>query len=112
MGSENEKYVVPENAAERKESREELLARIEKVKAIALEHGSVDGDHHKTWVIDQMMRALTGCPLIPMEAKDHEGKKYSFDGLGESEEYLKFVKEFEGEEGSEEESEWDTGIAP
>lgn len=24
------------------------------------EHGSIDGGHHKMWVIDQMVRALTG----------------------------------------------------
>ena len=28
---------------------------------IANAYGSIDGDHHKTWVIDQMVRALTGC---------------------------------------------------
>ncbi len=27
---------------------------------IALSYGQIDGDHHKTWVIDQMVRALTG----------------------------------------------------
>ncbi len=26
---------------------------------IAMEYGSIDGEHHKTWVIDQMVRALT-----------------------------------------------------
>lgn len=29
--------------------------------ALNLAHmGSIDGDHHKMWVIDQMVRALTG----------------------------------------------------
>lgn len=27
---------------------------------IALEYGQTDGAHHKMWVIDQMLRALTG----------------------------------------------------
>lgn len=27
---------------------------------IALRYGGIDGAHHKTWVIDQMVRALTG----------------------------------------------------
>ena len=27
---------------------------------IASQHGMVEGEHHKTWVIDQMVRALTG----------------------------------------------------
>ena len=28
--------------------------------AIAEQYGQEDGDHHKAWVIDQMVRALTG----------------------------------------------------
>jgi hypothetical protein len=28
--------------------------------AIAERHGATDGAHHKQWVIDQMLRALTG----------------------------------------------------
>lgn len=27
---------------------------------VALAYGSIDGAHHKDWVIDQMVRALTG----------------------------------------------------
>jgi hypothetical protein len=27
---------------------------------IAFQYGGIDGAHHKTWVIDQMVRALTG----------------------------------------------------
>lgn len=27
---------------------------------IALQYGGIDGGHHKMWVIDQMVRALTG----------------------------------------------------
>ena len=34
--------------------------QIEKALAIARQSGSVDGDHHKAWVIDQMVRALIG----------------------------------------------------
>jgi hypothetical protein len=29
---------------------------------IAREYGQIDGNHHKTWVIDQMVAALTGQP--------------------------------------------------
>lgn len=25
-----------------------------------MRYGGIDGEHHKTWVIDQMVRALTG----------------------------------------------------
>jgi hypothetical protein len=28
--------------------------------SIAARYGGIDGDHHKAWVIDQMVRVLTG----------------------------------------------------
>lgn len=34
--------------------------RIDIALAIARDYGSVDGAHHKTWVIDQMVRTLAG----------------------------------------------------
>jgi hypothetical protein len=34
--------------------------RIQAALMIASQYGSIDGAHHKTWVIDQMVRALTG----------------------------------------------------
>ena len=34
--------------------------RIEKALDIAWTYGQTDGDHHKMWVIDQMVRALCG----------------------------------------------------
>lgn len=62
--------------------------KIEKALTVALQYGGIDGAHHKAWVIDQMVRALTG------------------DGY---ENWVKFAKE--GEDGPETYS-WDTGIAP
>ena len=57
---------------------------IDKVRNIAYEYGQIDGAHHKTWVIDQMIRELLGT------------------------EYDNFIKEYE-EDG---EYTWDIGIAP
>ena len=57
---------------------------IDKVINIAYEYGQIDGAHHKTWVIDQMIRELLGT------------------------EYDNFIKEYE-EDG---EYTWDIGIAP
>jgi hypothetical protein len=34
--------------------------RIQHAIEIAVEFGGIDGGHHKTWVIDQMVRALAG----------------------------------------------------
>lgn len=36
------------------------MKRTEVALKIAMQSGTVDGDHHKMWVIDQMVRALTG----------------------------------------------------
>ena len=66
------------------EEKEPVQAALE----IAFRFGGIDGEHHKAWVIDQMVRALTG------------------DG------YVEWVKEAcDGEDGPET-YEWDEGIPP
>ena len=50
--------------------------------------------------------------MVEKTANDYEGKPYTFETLGESVEYLKFVAEAKvGEDGPETYS-WDEGIAP
>jgi hypothetical protein len=61
-----------------------------------------DGDHHKMWVIDQMVRALTGCPVVPVTATDINGVTYQYEAQGESPEYQAFLAL----------GEWSEGIAP
>ena len=34
--------------------------RVKEAIDLAVRYGSIDGDHHKAWVIDQMVRALAG----------------------------------------------------
>lgn len=41
-------------------ARHWTCTRINAALEIARKHGDTDGAHHKQWVIDQMMRALTG----------------------------------------------------
>lgn len=36
------------------------VSRIEAALDVADRYGGIDGGHHKMWVIDQMVRALTG----------------------------------------------------
>ena len=36
----------------------DIFACLKKALSIAFEYGGTDGDHHKAWVIDQMVRAL------------------------------------------------------
>jgi hypothetical protein len=55
---------------------------------LAVRYGSIDGAHHKAWVIDQMVRALSG------------------DGYAEL-----VAAACDGEDGPETYS-WDEGIAP
>lgn len=48
---------------------------------------------------------ITGCPMVELTSRfpDAHGHSYTFDGQGESEQYLRFVHAEPG---------WDEGIAP
>lgn len=87
--------------------------RIEKALSIAVAYGGNDGAHHKDWVIDQMVRALTGCPLETILHTPHGGgESYSYQAQGESEDYKALVADAcNGEDGPQTYS-WETGIAP
>ena len=62
--------------------------RIDEAIEVAVQYGGIDGAHHKTWVIDQMVRALAG------------------------DDYDRIVAEAcDGEDGPDT-YEWDEGIAP
>lgn len=61
---------------------------MEKAIEIALQYGACDGEHHKAWVIDQMLRAL----------------------LGKS--YCKTIKDWCNGENGPKTYEWDVGIPP
>lgn len=74
--------------------------------------GGVDGGHHKAWVLDQVVRVLTGCPSVEKTATDYQGKPYTYVGFGESEEYLQWLKEYRSGEDGPETYEWDEGIPP
>lgn len=82
----------------------EERTRIDGALRIALDYGGIDGAHHKTWVIDQMVRALTGCPVVVQ------------NGLvqvqSESEEYREWVAAAcDGEDGPDTYF-WEEGVAP
>lgn len=70
--------------------------------------GTVDGAHHKMWVIDQMVRALLGCEPDPVMDDLPEG----YNGYTENSDYRTWVKQFcAGKDGPDTYS-WDEGIAP
>ena len=73
--------------------------RIAKALAIAVQYGGFGEAHHQAWAIDQMVRALTGCPAANWQQ-------------GESDEYKKLVaRACAGDDGPST-YDWDTGIAP
>ena len=89
-----------------------LYVRIEKALRFAMNYGGADGAHHKMWVIDQMVRALTGCSVVEDTAVDCNGKRYRYERQGESDEYRKWVVERkDGDEGPDTYS-WDEGMYP
>lgn len=63
--------------------------RIQLAVEIALDYSYRDGEHHKTWVIDQMLRTLLG-----------------------DDDYAVAITEYRAGEEGPETYEWDTGVAP
>ncbi len=62
--------------------------RIQAAVKVAEEYGDIDGDFHKMWVIDQMVRALLGAR------------------------YEAWVKAYKAGDDGPDTYEWDEGIAP
>lgn len=89
-----------------------LEDRIADALNFAQSYGQEDGGRHKMWVIDQMVRSLTGCPLEPREDVHADGTKYTYQALGESDEYRTFVAEHNAGEDGPDTYSWDEGIAP
>ena len=52
----------------------EVRAGVGEAVAIAVRHGGTDGAHHKDWVIDQMVRALTGDRYSQVVAEARDGE--------------------------------------
>ena len=59
------------------------LRRIRIALTVAMEYGSIDGAHHKAWVIDQMVRALVGAYYSQWLIEHNRGEdgpdSYSWD---------------------------------
>jgi hypothetical protein len=97
---------------ENKDDLFNLRERIDKAINYAVRFGGIGGDHHKAWVIDQMVRALTGCPTVMLVGHAESGAAYDYSAQGESEEYTKLVKEAcDGDLGPDTYT-WELGIAP
>jgi hypothetical protein len=59
-----EKVIVPDTDAE----------KVQKAIDLAVRYGGIDGDHHKAWVIDQMVRVLAGEQYEEIVRKAKAGK--------------------------------------
>jgi hypothetical protein len=77
-----------------------MNSRIDAALNFALRYGNIDGAHHKTWVIDQMVRALTGCQM--------NAHGYQL----ESKEYLAWVNEACNGKDGPDTYDWNEGVAP
>ena len=86
--------------------------RVEKAIELGFEYGSIDGGHHKMWVIDQMIRILTDCPTVTRKATDVNQKEYEYQALAESDKYRELLAAFRAGEDGPETYSWDEGIAP
>lgn len=69
-------------------SKEELEERVCKVMSLIYRYGQTDGDHHKRWLIDQIVRQLLG------------------------DNYDKFITFYKDGEDGPDTYEWRTGISP
>ncbi len=75
-------------------------------------YGGIEGEHHKTWMIDQVARILNGAPVEIKLARWDDGHEEYRKSVSTSERYKKWVKEMcEGEDGPKT-WDWDVGIAP
>jgi hypothetical protein len=70
-------------------------------------YGGIDGDHHKTWVLDQVARILNGAPVLVVEARWTNGETEYRVSLGDSSKYRAWVagRKADGDD-------WDEGTAP
>lgn len=84
--------------------------RIAHVLEIAMD-ATIVGAHHKQWIIDQMVRALTDCPTVKWTGIDVQGNAYTYTGMGESDAYLAWLQAFHQRPRAEGDV-WDAGIAP
>ena len=69
---------------------ENLRLRISTALQLAFDYGQIDGDHHKTWLIDQIVIALTG--------SNHE--------------YVDFLEKHNTGKDGPNTYEWNQGVAP
>jgi hypothetical protein len=86
--AEREYWVIIQKQAGEIDQLKQIASRSQEALKVAFRYSQIDGDHHRAWAIDQMVRALTG------------------------DEYDEWVKNFEEDEDGSPTYEWYVGIAP
>lgn len=79
-------------------------------------YGGIDGDHHKSWVLDQVARILKGAEIeVKMAEWLHRGR-YSYEWrvnvLEPTEEYHEWVRALKAGEDGPETYGYDIGVPP
>jgi hypothetical protein len=83
--------------------------KVENALGMARKYAGSDGAHHKQYCIDQMVRALTGCPMVTETAKNYKGEVYEYETQGESPAYKKFIRDYQAGEDGPNTYSWDEG---
>ena len=76
------------------------------------EYGLIEGEEHRKWVLDQVVRVLTGCPATKQVFVDSEDRERIVRSLGESEAYQEFVVQQVVSDEGVPILMWDTGVEP
>jgi hypothetical protein len=53
--------------------------RTQKAAAIGIRYGGFEGDHHRAWTIDQMLRVLCGADYPDLIRAYEQGGEYEWD---------------------------------
>lgn len=76
-------------------------------------HWACGLDHHGQWLIDQIVRICTDCPVVDLKSKfkDSGGNYPIYKGYGESDKYKEWASPSKDEDGEWSEG-WDGGTPP
>lgn len=86
--------------------------RVAKAIDYAVRYGQIDGAHHKAWVIDQMVRALTGCPVLIHEHRDRNGTVTTDEEQLDGDEYRDLIAHACDGDDDPDTYSWDEGVPP
>ncbi len=76
-------------------------------------YGGIDGDHHKTWLLDQIARILKGAEIQIKVARWSNGHTEDrINIINPTEEYHMWVEEMKSGEDGPDTYDYDVGIAP